>query len=182
MARPSKLTSKQVEEIQSRHAKGESLRTLAAVYGVGKSAISDAVKGNTEVSGRPILEKTLANQLALIEKRIESLPISGQVSVRSLANQLKGISDNLAQAAHSGSKTAARINAIAEKQSLRINEFGTIEENAIPLKNVMMMAQVANEAAKIPLNLLAANKEIIKGLNENPADDIPNGLGFLYGE
>ena len=46
----------------------------------------------------------------------------------------------------------------------------------------MMMAQVANEAAKIPLNLLAANKEIIKGLNENPADDIPNGLGFLYGE
>ena len=174
--RKPKLTPKQIEELKRRRLSGESVRGLAKEYKVSPATISTLISKRTEI------QKVVANKLATAEMDFEALPISEQCSVRNLADQLKGISTDLAAAAKSGSVIARRLNHIAEMQSLQVDEHGTIEENALPLKAVMMTCQVANEAGKIPLNLLAANKKAIDDFNMTDTVDIPSGLGFLYGE
>lgn len=74
--------------------------------------------------------------------------------------------------------TSHRLSAIAHLQTDRIDEAGTLEENTEALKSVMALTRGANDAAAIGLNLLNANKDAAKPLPE----EVPAGLGFLYGE
>lgn len=169
MARPSKLSQAKKDEIKRRHLAGEGVTALAKEYKVSKATIS------VLVSKRTTIQKEAAKQLATAEIIFENLPVSEQVNVRGLADQLKGISSNLIQAAMTGSATAKRINELVYKHALliegdreRLEETATGEAgiNEDALKRVIVLTKAANDASQIPLNLLAANKEQMKGLNE----------------
>lgn len=155
MARQSKLTDKQWMEIGERLLAGESGRALAKEFGLSETAIRKRLGSQCEEI------KTVAHQLFEADKALKALPISSQVQARTLADDLKAISEHLASAAKYGSMTAHRLSHIAHVQTNMIDETAPLELNMPALKGVAAFTATANEAAKIGLNLLAANKEMI---------------------
>lgn len=172
MARPSKLSEKQWAEIERRHLAGETIRSLGREFKVSESTIRD------RISAQCAEIKSVAKQIVDTDARLQALPVSAQVSARSLADDLKAISTHLASAAKFGSMTAHRLSAIAHAQSDQIDETASLEENAAAVKSVVVMTGAANEAAKISLNLLAANKDA----SRTATIPAPAGLGHFYGE
>lgn len=167
MGRKPKLDERQLAEIGRRIAMGESLGPLAKAYKVSKTTLSRIFSGRTETV------RTLANTLATTEQAIERLPKSEQTSVRTLADHLKGISRGLAQAADHQAKSSARLAELAHRRLEALSDDEVIlgtdaaEEG---LKQVMRLSTVSNEASKLGLALMAANKEASKALDEAPAE------------
>lgn len=151
MARPSKLSDKQWAELEHRHLHGESVSKLAKEYKVGIQTVRDRVSvKNTEI-------KIVANQLATAELKVSSLPVSVQVSVRTLADELKSISSNLASAGKYGAMTAHRLAAIAHTETNKIDDTAPLADIEA-LKGISVLTDMANKASTIGVNLLAANK------------------------
>ena len=153
MGRPSKLNDKQWASIERRIVGGESIRSLAKEFKIGAATISE------RVSERIPKHKELAKSLACVEVAFDSLSVSEQVSVRSLADTLKSISYHLGGAAENGARTAHRLSMIANTQVEQIDETASLEANTEALKSIAAMTRVANDAASTGLNLLNANKE-----------------------
>lgn len=157
MARPSKLSDHQWAEIERRSLNGETPQILAKAFGVGVQTIRD------RVSVRNRVVKDIAHQLVNVEQQIEQLPVSVQVSVRTLADKLKGISDHAASAAELGMMTAHRLAQIANQHA---NTLDDVSPDVEVQSTIMRLNTVAKEAAHIGLNLLAANKETIVQINQ----------------
>lgn len=159
MGRKSKLTESQWAEISRRHIEGESLRSLAKAFGVGESTVRE------KVSAQSAHIKIVANQIVATERAVMALPISAQITAHNLAAKLRAISDDLASAAHYGAKTAHRLNALANSEVQKVDDANPLA-SVEGLRGVAALTGLANESAKIGLNLLAANKDTVKQLNE----------------
>ena len=159
MARPSKLSDAQWDEIKRRALAGEKAADLAREFKVSKTAIS------VRVSKRIETMKVVANQIVDAEQALRTLPVSEQISVLSLADELRSISKHLAGAARYGAATAHRLAGIANAQVDQIDDAEP-EASVVVLKRIGALTKLANDASTIGLNLLAANKEQAKKLNE----------------
>ena len=169
MGRPSKLDDRQRAEIGRRLASGgpgNTVTELAKEFHVSKGLISSLFSKRSETI------QTLANTLAVTEAEIERLPISEQSSVRTLADQLKGISSSLAKSAAAGARVSASLSDLAERHTERLvkrveEEGGLMAEE---LKPVAALMETANRASSIGMGLLQANKS--KDPEPAPADDL----------
>ena len=159
MGRPSKLKPEQWADITKRLLAGERAAALAREYGVSKASISARLSKRTETI------QTVANQVVAAERALSVMPITDQLIAVNLAAKLRAISDNLASAAQYGAQTAHRLNALANSEVAKIDDASPLE-SAESLKGVMVLTQLANDSASIALNLLAANKDTVKTLNE----------------
>ncbi len=171
MARPSKLTPKQWGDIEKRVLGGEPVRKLAREYGLSDTAINKRLSLQT----KPV--KRVANQLAAAELAMESLPVGLQVKVRNLADELKDISTHLAGAARFGAMTSHKLAIIANSEAEKVDDsepMKTVEQ----LRNVGALTNLANEAAKTGLTLLAANK----GAPQTPDEQPRRTLADFYAE
>ncbi len=148
--RPPKLDDRTKGEIGRRLAMGEKAIDLAREFKVSRALISTCFSKQT-----PTIQK-LGSDLASVEVAIARLPISEQVSVRSLADQLKGISSSLARAAQSGSNVAAKLSSIAEQRARMLDHTSEAED----LKPVAALMETANRASTIGMGLLNAGKTI----------------------
>jgi hypothetical protein len=168
MGRPSKLTEAQWLDVERRHLEGVSIRQLARDFGISPARVSE------RISKRVTAQKILANQLAETELSLSALPVSEQVAVRALADKLKSISSNLADAALFGSMTANKLAAAAHHcaNKIRLGQGQSPDDNAVTLRDVVVLTGAANEAAKIGLNLLAANKAAVDKANTPTPQDI----------
>ncbi len=165
MARKSPLSNTQWGEIEKRLLAGEKIRALAREYGVAESTI------RTRLSAQIAQIKNVANQVIDAEIALNSLPISAQISAQSLINDLRAISTHLAGAAKYGAITAHRLNGIANMQLDKIDEseLHIPDSNSIQVvKTISALTDVANRSAQTGLNLLNANKDMIKKENETP--------------
>lgn len=161
MGRPSKLTEKQWDEIKRRIASGEKASDLAREYGVSKTAIS------ARVSKRIETVKAIANQIVSADQALRALPVSEQLLTLTLVDDLKAISGHLAGAAKFGAATAHRLSGIANAKVQEIDDAAPLDAASLEaLKGVALLTRVANEASTIGVNLLAANKETVKDLNQ----------------
>lgn len=161
MARPSKLTEKQWNEIQRRLMNGDTPGMVAKDFGVGRTTITDRFPAGCREL------KELANQIVSTDAQFKALPIASQVSVMSLVDDLKAISMHLAGAAKFGSATAHRLAGIANAQVDKIDDADLMASHAI-LQSVSALTKIANDAAVPGFNLLNANKESIKIINNAP--------------
>ena len=167
MARPSKLTDKQWDEIKSRMLKGEKAADLAREYGVSKTSISE------RLSERIRTMKTVSNQLVTAEQNLKALPVSEQVTVLNFVDDLKAISLNLASAGKFGAINANRLSELANSQLGTVNEETLMTgEGMVALKLVGALQDLANEASKVPLGLLNANKDQVVKLNNPQHSDL----------
>jgi ABC-type transporter Mla subunit MlaD len=165
MGRKSALTEKQWQQIGERLLKGEAGRVLAREFGVSEAAIRKRFSAQTKQI------KSVANQLVAAETAFASLPISAQISARTLADELKEISMHLAGAARYGAATAHRLSGIAHAKVEEIDDAKPLDDESLKtLKGISVLTQLANNAAEIPIGLLKANKEQIDQMN-NPETD-----------
>lgn len=165
MGRKSALTEKQWQQIGERLLKGDPGRVLAREYGVSEAAIRKRFGAQTKQI------KDVANQLVAAETAFAALPISAQISARTLADELKEISSHLAGAARFGAATAHRLSGIANAQVAKIDDTEPLgAESLESLKGISALTKLANESSTIALNLLSANKEMVKSAMED--DDV----------
>lgn len=165
MGRKSALTEKQWQQIGGRLLKGEPGRVLAREFGVSEAAIRKRFGAQTKQI------KDVANQLVAAETAFAALPISAQISARTLADELKEISMHLAGAARYGAATAHRLSGIAHAKVEEIDDAKPLDDESLKtLKGISVLTQMANNAAEIPIGLLKANKEQIDQMN-NPETD-----------
>jgi hypothetical protein len=113
--------------------------------------------------------RTVAEKLAESSRALEALPPTHRPAAIDLAEKLRNISDSLASAAELGAKTAHRLQGIANAHAAAIDDASP-GESMMVLKEVAALTNVANEASKIGVNLLAANKEAVKELGA-PVED-----------
>lgn len=173
MGRPSKLTETQWAEIARRRIEGESRRALAKEFGVSEAAIRE----REEKLGRTPTVQKVAAMIVETEAALQSLPVSAQVSAQNLASKLRSISDSMASAAELGAKTAHRLHALANAEVAKVDDASVLsEESLTALKGVGVLTKLGNEALVPASNLLAANKETVKKIND--ADD-PVGIAAV---
>jgi len=177
MGRKSKLTEKQWEEIGKRLVDGEEGRALAREFGISEAAIRKRFSAQTKQI------KAVANQLVVAETAFNALPISAQISARTLADRLKAISENLADAAHYGAATAHRLAGIANNKVAEIDDAAPMTaESMETLKGIAVLTKMANESSEIGINLLRANKDAVDDLTKASATKAPSGLIHFYGD
>lgn len=166
MARPSKLTDKQWEEIKSRMLHGEKAADLSREYKVSKASISE------RVSERVRTMKTISNQLVTAEQELKDLPVSEQLTVLNFVDDLKAISLNLASAGKFGAINANRLSTLANQQINKVTDESIEDgEGLVSLACASRLTDLANEASKIPIGLMNANKDQIKGITPPPTKD-----------
>lgn len=158
MGRPSKLRPSQWAEIDRRYLAGEKAADLAREFGVHKAAISRRV-------AQPAKEtKRVANQLVAAEQELRSLPVAQQLQALTLADELRAISMHMAGAAKYGAATAHRLAGVANGQVDKIDDANPMNSQEV-LQGISALTKMANDAATIPTNMLAANKELIRDVN-----------------
>eukprot|EP01034_Spumella_vulgaris_P031468 gene31468-38863_t len=102
MGRKSSLTEKQWSEIERRLIAGEKGRALAKEFGISEAAVP--------------------------ETAFSALPISAQISARTLADELKEISLQLAGAARYSAATAHRLAGIAHAKVAEIDDAAPLDD------------------------------------------------------
>lgn len=163
MARKSRLTEEQWNEIITRNLNGESIRSLAREFGIAEGAVRKKISAQTKQI------KSVAKQVVTVEREISSMPISAQIHVRTYAERLRAISNHMASAAEYGAATAHRLAQIANQQTERIDEVnpeGSIET----IKTVAVLTRTANEAADLSVRL--AKVSAGDGLDDDAKKDI----------
>lgn len=100
------------------------------------------------------------------------LNVSEQMAARSLADDLKSISEQLAGAARYGASTAHRLAGIANGRVAQIDDAKPLDEAGVAeLKGIAVLTRMANESSEIGINLLRANKETIDEMNKGDAPE-----------
>lgn len=156
MGRPSKLTEKQWAEIEKRALSDESIRSLAREFEISEAAIRKRIGARTNEI------KEVAAQIVATEQRFSALPVSSQISARTLADEMKAISSNLASAASYGAATAHKLARVANIQANKISEFKEYEPSPDSLRGIAALTNLANQAGNIGLGLIAATKGQVK--------------------
>jgi hypothetical protein len=165
MARPSKLSPAQWEEVARRVAEGEGARALAREFGVDEAAIRRRVSPQTPQV------RSVAAQLAEAQTALAALPVPQQHLAVSLADKLRNISMSYASAAELGAKTAHRFHALANAEAQRVDDSAPLSpESTEALKGIAVLTKLANDALVPASNLLAANKETVQKLNAGDED------------
>lgn len=164
MARTSKLTEAQWHDIEKRMLAGEKAAVLAKEYGIDRAQITRKITPSV----RNV--KTVANQLLNAETALKQLPITQQIATLSLVDELRAISTNLASAAKYGAVNANRLSNLANQQLNTVTDENLMTgEGLVALKTVGALTDLANEASKVPLGLLNANKDQVQKFT-NPED------------
>jgi hypothetical protein len=112
--------------------------------------------------------KNVAQQYAQAQDALEALPPLHRHAAVTLAEKLRSISASLADAADSGAKTAAMLHRIANNQVSRIAVKLEEDPSADPmdsqseLQAAAGLTRIGNDAAKLGIDLLNANRETVK--------------------
>lgn len=163
----------QKEEALKAAMSGESITSIAKRLKVAKSTISELV------SVRAKAGKELANQIVDVSRKVTQLPVIEQRSVIDLARSLMTISENMANAAISGSYTAMRLSQIAANQIDKIDEENPIDpdsQSERAIKAIAILSKTGNEASLISRELLNAQA---KKKEEPQTQDIAQTLAEL---
>jgi transposase-like protein len=174
MARPSKLSPEQWQEIERRLSAGEGASALAREYGVNPSQITRRV---SQVSQKV---QIVAQNLAKAQTELAALPVPQQYAAVSLAEKLRAISTSLANAAELGAKTAHRLHALANSEVEKVDDADPLKSMEA-LKGVSVLTKLANDSSAIAVNLLNANRDSVKKMNDPAVDDAPAGVLVVPG-
>lgn len=179
MGRPSKLTPQQWAEVERRLLAGETARALGREFGISEASIRGKLGTNHALSAQSARVQETAQKLADAHTALAALPPAQRPVAMDLAEKLRSISNSLASAAELGARTAHRLQALANTEVGKVDDVNPLSsvEN---LKGVSALTKLANDSASIALNLLAANKDTVKRLNDE--GDAPADPGLPVGD
>lgn len=160
MARPSKLTDAQWHEVEKRMLAGEKATDLAREFKIDRAAITRRITPGV----RNV--KSVANQLLAAEAAFKELPITQQIATINLMDELRSISNHLAVAARNSAISASKLTGLANAHIDKIDlENIQTEGTGQNLMIAEKLQDMANEASKIPMGLLNANKEQVQKIS-----------------
>jgi len=162
MARPSKLSPAQWEEIKRRLANGEGVRALSREFGVSPGRISSTVSKQAEQV------KAVANQLVAAESALCELSVPEQRSAISLAEMLRQVGQNMARAAVHSAATAHRMHALANQEAQKIDDADPLA-NRDALMGVQALTKMGNDAGLLPMQVIGLASKSQTG--RQPMDD-----------
>ena len=159
----SPLTLKQWKEIENRYLPpgNEKGRVLAEEFGISETAI------RKKFGSQKNQINTVANQLVSAEISLKQLDFSSQVRAENQKDKLLSISKHMLSVASISAASTHRLSMLANEQLERLGSVDTkdpdeIESNSNALRSFAGFTELANEASKIPLNILNANKDKVK--------------------
>lgn len=171
MGRKSKLSPEQWADIEKRLLDGEGYTALAREFGVGESTIRSRLERGGKKSATV---QQVAHMIHDADMALKVLPPAQQVAAVNLASKLVNISMSMATAAEISADSSRRLAAMASKELQKAEEQHSLGVNPLtedgPLRRQVALQRAANEAGILPGNLLAANKDMVKRLNEVPAE------------
>lgn len=173
MAGKSKLTDHQWAEIEERLLAGESQSKIAKDYDITQRAISK------QMSSRVKTVEIVAHQMVEAKKAFDTLPVSSRVNAQTLIDRLMSISDHMSSAAEYSARNAHKLSRLANEHLDSIDPEN-LEQTPNALRMVTGLTNMANEASKIPLGLIQANKEQMQRINEPDAEQVKT-LDDFYG-
>jgi hypothetical protein len=173
MAGKSKLTPHQWAEIEERLLAGESQSQISKDYNVTQRAISK------QMSARVKTVEIVAHQMVEAKKAFDTLPISSRVNAQTLIDRLMSISDHMSSAAEYSARNAHKLSRLANKHLDSVDPEA-IGENPNVLRVVTGLTNMANEASKIPLGLISANKEQMQRISDPESEQVKT-LDEFYG-
>jgi transposase-like protein len=176
MGRKSKLSEAQWADVGRRLLEGESICDLAREHGISEATVrshferAGAKTKNVKEVAQLLVDADTAKQTA--QQALKELPPDAQVTALNLAAKLRSISESLACGAELGAKSFRRLQALASGELQKVEDAKTMdsEVSVVALKNVGVATALANECSKGALNLLAANRETVRRIND---DDVP---------
>ena len=174
MGRKSKLTDKQWAEVERRMLEGEPTRALAREFGVSEAAIRARKAAHVEQI------KTVANQIVATERAVMALPLDARITAHNYASKLRAITENMLDGANLQAANFHRLSALAQTELMKVDDADPMT-SADRLKSHMVLTSAANEAAKTPVALLSANKDMVKKAAE-PEEAVISGLDHFYGQ
>jgi hypothetical protein len=178
VGRKSSLSPEQWLEIERRHVvDGESINALAAEFGVNESSIRRKIKPNkAESPNRQNPLQVLAKEKVWVDaeskriaEQIAELPYAKQQIVSDLARKLKSISEHLGSAAELSAASAHRLSLLANQQLEKVDPVEPMK-SVNELQAVALLQKMANTSSEIGMNLLGANKEMVKAAMQD--DDV----------
>ena len=95
-----------------------------------------------------------------------------------LADKLRRISDSMADAAVASADTARQLHELANTRA-REAIAGAPEKVGEALHTVATLTKMGNEAATVPLGLMAASRGAGKLPGDNPPDDLPTVIELV---
>lgn len=161
MGRVSKLTPEQWDKLKKRLDAGESAAALSREYGVSQPVISNRFSKQSKD-----VRKT-AELIAEGQNALAALPIAQQYQAISLAEKLRNISNHLASAAEYGAATAHRMQAIAHAQIEKVSDTDPMESQEV-LQGISALTRIANDSARMGVELLGATKNTAPPTEEKP--------------
>lgn len=188
MGRKSALTPEQWVEVERRHlVDGQSVNSLAKEFGVNEGTIRKRLNPNkSELQNVAKPLQVLASEKVEAEKKLREIsekvaefPIARQNTFNSLVTKLANISTHMASGAEYSAATFHRLSALAHQESAKVDDVNPLGDPET-LRGIAALQSLANEAAKTPINLLAANKEEVARVNRGDADKKPLTLSDLY--
>lgn len=171
MARPSKLTPAQWSEIERRFLAGETARSLGREFDISEAAIRKKFGAHQSVSAQGSQVRNVAEKLAEAEIALQALPIAQRPIAMDLAEKLRSISQSVAAAAELGARTGHRLHALANSEVIKVDDANPLE-SIETLRNVGVLTKLGNDSLAPALNLLAANKERLREVEDEP-DSLP---------
>lgn len=181
MGRPSKLTPAQWAEVERRLLAGETARALGKEFGITEGAIRQKFGATTRVSTQSAQVQETAQKIADAELALQALPAGQRPAAMELADILRSTGMSLGRAAELGAKNAHRLQFMANTELQKVDDEATLsdDKSVAALKTVAILTKMANDAAVVPTNLLAANKDRMKEAPED--EDKPRGVLVVPG-
>lgn len=165
MAVKSKLTDHQWVELEERIVKGETYTSVSKEYNISRRAIYDRLNDKIKEAEKVALQMVVAKQ------SYDSLPMTSKISATTIMERLLVISENLTHAAEFAAKNTYKFSRLANEMLETIDD-SKILESSDTLRMVNGLTSMANEASKLPLGLIQANKEQMQRINEPEAEEI----------
>lgn len=158
MGRKSALTEKQWQAIEKRMLAGESARALAREFEISEAAIRKRLGARTKEV------KAVANQLVAAETAFAALPISAQISARTMADRMKAMMTSMASAGESAAGVVQRAAYLANVAMQKVDDADPLSAESVKAaQGAKFLMGVANDSADIPLNLIRVAKDLILG-------------------
>jgi len=165
MGRPSKLSDREWAEAGRRLSSGESYSKVAKDMKVAKSTLVGRFSDRLETI------KDVASRLSTAEADLDALPISDQVSVRTLADYQKGITHHAARAAAKGMETANLLQSRALASVQALDQDATVDDLRLP----DALLTVAGKASALGTQMMAANRDANKDQGRPTLEDLITG-------
>lgn len=159
MGRPRKLSEEHLQRLVERHIAGESIRKLAAEVKMAESSL------RALISAQSAQIKSVANQMVSAERAFRELPLSAQITTKTIASRLMRMMDNMAAGAELASGSYMKLMMAHNAQAAKIDEAEpmTAEGSAAAMMAMAALGKLANQVGELPMRFVAAMKDGIAG-------------------